>query len=96
MAISRGQEPINPTGIVIASAAEFSLIQAPHAVLSVEPDGPADRRGLRARDTITAVNNTSVLHFSPRELTAHLLRATQSGPVTARISRTRMYRAAIQ
>ena len=87
-ALLPGQVHTSPMGVTIEHPADFTLTQKPNCVISINPNGPAASNGLRINDTITAVNNSSVLQFTPENLTTQLEYVTLAGSVTARIVRT--------
>ncbi len=82
-----GQRSTYPVGIVIDNPSDFTLSQKPNCVVSLDPTSRSASHGLKLGDTIVSVNNSSVIHCSPDELTTLLEKATASGPVTARIAR---------
>ena len=87
-ALLPGQVHTTPFGVTIEHPADFTLTQKPNCVISINPNGPAASNGLRINDTITAVNNSSVLQFTPENLATQLEYVTLAGSVTARIVRT--------
>ena len=59
-------------GIVFQTGARFSLSNGAPFVVSVEPDSPADKAGLRAGDGLARVGATELTNVAPPELARRL------------------------
>ena len=82
-----GERSTYPVGVLLENAADFTLSQKPNYVITLAPSCPSALNGLHLGDSIISVNNSGVLHMTPFELMTQLDKATEHGPVTARVTR---------